>query len=86
MTQPNCTKMAISQLLLRVASSNLVGRKSKWYFTMNVSLLLSVILCWREIRPNNTSKIQTYIFNVPSPYNRRTIVGMESVQYFALYM
>ena len=32
MTQPGCTKMAISQLLLRVARSNLVGRKLKWYF------------------------------------------------------
>ena len=28
MTQPGCTKMAISQLLLAVASSDLVGRKS----------------------------------------------------------
>ena len=52
MTQPGCTKMAISQLLLRVASSNLVGRKSKWYFIIKFSLLLSTILCWREIRPD----------------------------------
>ena len=44
--------MAISQLLLRVASSNLVGRKSKWYFIIKFSLLLSFILCWREIRPD----------------------------------
>ena len=28
-----------------------------------------------------TSKIQMYIFTVPSPCNRRTIVGIESVQY-----
>ena len=28
-----------------------------------------------------TSKIQTYIFTVPSPCNRRTIVGIESVQH-----
>ena len=28
-----------------------------------------------------TSKIQTYIFIVPSPCNRRTTVGIESVQY-----
>ena len=50
MTQPGCTKMAISQLLLRVASSNFVGRKSKWYFIIKFSLLLSILLCWREIR------------------------------------
>ena len=52
MTQPGCTKMAISQLLLGVASSNLVGRKPKWYFIIKFSLLLSRILCWREIRPD----------------------------------
>ena len=52
MTQPGCAKMAISQLLLRVASSNLVGRKSKWYFIIKFSLLLSIIFCWREIRPD----------------------------------
>ena len=51
MTQPCCTKMAISQLL-RVASSNLVGRNSKWYFIIKFSLLLSIIFCWREIRPD----------------------------------
>ena len=28
-----------------------------------------------------TSKIQTYLFNVPSPCNRRTGVGIESIQY-----
>ena len=52
MTQPGCTKVAISQLLLRVASSNLVGRKSKWYFIIKFSLLLSIIFCLREIRPD----------------------------------
>ena len=52
MTQPGCIKRAISQLLLRVASSNLVGRKSKWYFIIKFSLLLSIILCWRDIRPD----------------------------------
>ena len=40
------------QLLLRVASSNLVGRTSKWYFIIKFSLLLSIVLCWREIRPD----------------------------------
>ena len=50
MTQPGCTKMVISQLLLSVASSNLVGRKSKCYFIIKSSLLLSIRLCWREIR------------------------------------
>ena len=52
MTQPGFTKMAISQLLLRIASSNLVSRKSKWYFIIKFSLLLSIVLSWREIRPN----------------------------------
>ena len=44
--------MAISQLLLSEASSNLVGRKSKCYFIIKFSLLLSIRLCWREIRPD----------------------------------
>ena len=52
MTQPVCTKMAISQLLLAVASSGLVGRKSKCCFIINFSLLLSIRLCWKEIRPD----------------------------------
>ena len=52
MTQPGCTKMAISQLSLRVASLNVVGRKSKWHFITKFSLLLSIIFCWREIRPD----------------------------------
>ena len=51
MTQPGCTKMAISQLLLAVASSDLVGRKSKCCFIIKFSLLLSIRLCWIEIRP-----------------------------------
>ena len=52
MTQPGCTKMAISLLLLRVTSSNLVVRKSKWCFNIKFSLLLSIVLCLREIRPD----------------------------------
>ena len=36
MTQPGCTKMAISQLLLSVASSNLVSRKSKCYLIIKL--------------------------------------------------
>ena len=52
MTYPCCTKMAISRLLLSVASSNLVDRTSKWYFIIIFSLLLSIVLCRREIRPD----------------------------------
>ena len=52
MTQPGCTKMEISQLLLPVSSSNFVGRTSKWCFIIKFSLLLSIVLCWREIRPD----------------------------------
>ena len=52
MTQPGCTKMAISQLLLALASSDLVGRKSKCCFIVKVSLLLCIRLCWKEIRPD----------------------------------
>ena len=52
MTQPGCTKMAMSQLLLAVASSKLVGRKSKCYFIIKFSSLLFIRLCWREIRPD----------------------------------
>ena len=51
-TQPGCTKMAISQLLLSVASSNLVSRKTKCYFIIKFSLMLSIKRCWREIRPD----------------------------------
>ena len=58
MTQPSCTKMAISQLLLAIASSNLVGRKSKCYFIINFSLVLSIILCWREIRPDTGKTVK----------------------------
>ena len=28
-----------------------------------------------------TSEIQTYVFTMPSPRNRRTVVGIESVQH-----
>ena len=49
-TQTGGAKMAITQLSLSVASSNLVGRKSKCYFIIKFSLLLSIRLCWREIR------------------------------------
>ena len=52
MTQPGCTKMALSQLLLAIGSSNLVGRKSKCYFIIKFSLLLSIKLRWIEIRPD----------------------------------
>ena len=52
MTQPSCTKMAISQLLLSVARSNSEGRKSKCHFIIKFSLLLSTRLCRREIRPD----------------------------------
>ena len=58
MTPPGCTKKAISQLLLPIASSNLVGRKSKCYFIIKFSLLLSIILCWREIRPDTGKTIK----------------------------
>ena len=33
-------------------SSNLVGRTSKWYFIIKFCLLLSIVLCWREVRPD----------------------------------
>ena len=52
MTQLGRTKMAISQMILGVANSNLVGRKLKCYFILKFSLLLSIVLCWREIRPD----------------------------------
>ena len=58
MTQPGRTKMAISHLLLAIASSNLVGRKPKCYFIIKFSLLLSIILCWREIRPDTGKTIK----------------------------
>ena len=42
MTEPGCTKMVISQLLLAVASSDLVGRMSKCCFIIKFSLMLSI--------------------------------------------
>ena len=44
--------MVISHLLLSVANTNLVGRKSKCCFIIKFSLLLFLRLCWREIRPD----------------------------------
>ena len=44
--------MAISQLLLAIASSNLVDRKSKYYFIIKFSLLLFIRFCWGEVRPD----------------------------------
>ena len=42
----------MNDFFLVKASSNLVGRMSKWYFIIKFSLLLSIVLCWREIRPD----------------------------------
>ena len=58
LTENDCKKMAISQLLLAIASSDLVGRKSKCYFIIKFSLLLSIKLCWREIRPDTGKTIK----------------------------
>ena len=43
------------QVFSAVASSNLVDRKSKYYFIIKFSLLFSIKRLWREIRPD-TSK------------------------------
>ena len=50
--------MAISQLLLAIASSTLLGRKSKRYFIIKVSSLLSTTLRWREKRPDTGKTIK----------------------------
>ena len=52
MTQLGCTNRAIFQLLLAVDSSNFVGRKSERYYITKFSLLISIRLCEREIRPD----------------------------------
>ena len=52
----NDSTQFLSQLLLLVASSDLEGRKSKWYFIITFSLLLSIVLCLREIRPDAGKK------------------------------
>ena len=51
MTEPGCTEVVISQLSLAVASSDLVGRKSKCCFIIKFTAL-SIRLCCREIRPD----------------------------------
>ena len=38
--------------VVAVASSDLVGRKSKCCFIIKFSLLLSIRLCWKEIMPD----------------------------------
>ena len=59
--------------------------KSQYNFKDQVSHFLSkgysessILIQVRGI----TSKIHTYVFMVPSPRNRRTVVGIESVQHF----
>ena len=39
-------------VVIRLPNSSLVGRKSKCYFIIKFSLLLSIRLCWRELRPD----------------------------------
>ena len=56
--------MAISQLLLAMASSNLVGRTSKCYFIMKLSSVLSIVLCWREIRPVPAKQLKMSLLQV----------------------
>ena len=56
--------MAISQFLLRVASSNLVGRTSKWYFIIKFSLLLSMVLCCREISQMPAKQLKMSLLQV----------------------
>ena len=46
------------------ASSALVGRKSKCYFIIKFSLLLSIILCWKEIRPDICKTIKMSLLQV----------------------
>ena len=53
--------MARSQSLLAMASSNLVGRKSKSYFIIKFSPLLPMVLYWREIRPDTGKTIKTLV-------------------------
>ena len=56
--------MAISQLLLSVGSSNLVGRTSRCYFIIKFSLLLSIGLCWRQIRPDTGKQFKMSLLQV----------------------
>ena len=60
----------------------------QWKFQYNLKIK-SVVSFQKDIQKVKfwsrfggvTSKIQMYIFTVPSPCNRRTIVGIESVQH-----
>ena len=71
--------MAISSLLLSVASSNLVGRKSKCYFIIKFSLLLSIILCWRETRPDTGKTKKVGLLQVFSEMTtQRSVFGQNS--------
>ena len=79
MTQPGCTKMVISQLLLSLASSNLVGRKSKCHFIIQFRLLLSIKLCCREIRPDAGKQLKMSLLYVFSEMTtQRSGVGQNS--------
>ena len=59
----------MAQLLLRVACSSLVGRKSRWYFIIKLSLLLSIVLCWREIRPDAGKTIENEFVEMTTQRN-----------------
>ena len=56
--------MAISHLLLAIATSNVVGRKSECYFIIKFSLLPFIILCWREIRPDAAKELKIRLLQV----------------------
>ena len=56
--------MAISQLLLLVASSNLEGRTSKWYFITKFSLLLSIVLCWMPGKQMPAKQLEMHLLQV----------------------
>ena len=49
-TENDSTRLYKNGDISVVASSDLVGRKSKCCFIIKFSLLLSIRLCWKEIR------------------------------------
>ena len=61
MIQPGCTKMAIVQLLLAAACSNLLDGKQKCYFIMTCDCFLAIRLNWTELRPDSGTTAKEFV-------------------------
>ena len=63
-TENDSTQLYKNGDISGVANSDLVGRKSRCYFIIKFSLLLSIRLCWREIRPDAGKQLKISFLQV----------------------